>query len=199
MSLVKSLSSSEYLQIACIHKKMLKNSGFLSDCTIKFINNFYKQVHQFSSSIIIIDKLDNSDIITGFALLSTDSNNFFNKFIFKNLFLIIGNPINLFAFIKALMRKTIKKKLFLYNIELVHIAVDKDFQGKGIAKKIISELEAYLIKMNIKEYYLQVFDNNLIAKNLYIKNKFEILTSFKYGKRKKLLMKKNIAVCQNEK
>lgn len=52
------------------------------------------------------------------------------------------------------------------------ICVCENYRGKGFGKKIMNYLLEYAKNNNIKKIYLTVDKDNIIAKNLYEKNKF---------------------------
>jgi ribosomal-protein-alanine N-acetyltransferase len=77
--------------------------------------------------------------------------------------------------------------------EVVSLAVNKGFRNQGIA----SELLAYIFRIhgNIREWYLEVATDNILAINLYEKYKFHKMRVIKnyYGQNKDALQMK----CQN--
>ena len=99
----------DYIQIAQIHKRMLKNSGFLSECNVKFICLFYKKISIYKSSIILTEKnLTPKSQVKGFIFVSLESDKYFKKFLFNNLHWIIINPSTYYPVIKSLIRKIFK-------------------------------------------------------------------------------------------
>lgn len=51
--------------------------------------------------------------------------------------------------------------------------VREDYRGKGVGSLILKELLKWLRKMKIKDIRLQVYQNNAIAKNTYLKAGFK--------------------------
>jgi len=49
------LNKKDFNSIAKIHKKELKDSGFLGQCSIKFISFFYKKVIKYNSTILLVE------------------------------------------------------------------------------------------------------------------------------------------------
>lgn len=52
---------------------------------------------------------------------------------------------------------------------IISIAVDKDYRGKGIGKKLLKETIENLAKMEVKRIRIEVRESNEIAINLYKK------------------------------
>jgi len=76
------------------------------------------------------------------------------------------------------------------RIEIEYIVVDSDYRRKGIATKLLKEIE----KNDIKNITLEVKESNLIAINFYKKNGFRIEAIRKnyYGNENGYLMLKEL-------
>lgn len=76
------------------------------------------------------------------------------------------------------------------RIEIEYIVVDSDYRRKGIATKLLKEIE----KNDIKNITLEVKESNLIAINFYKKNGFKIEAIRKnyYGNENGYLMLKEL-------
>jgi len=56
---------------------------------------------------------------------------------------------------------------------IVSIAVDPDYQGKGIGNKLLQQALAWLVNSGFKHVFLEVRVDNEVAINLYDKHGFE--------------------------
>lgn len=181
----------DFLDLAVIHKNELKNGGFVSRCGINFIKFFYEKISKYDSSVLLIDKYENGKV-AGFIFCTTDHNEFYTRFLKENFFAVFRFRNLFFSLIRTAFKKIFSPPLPDYNAELVNVAVRSDDQGKGIAKLLIDEAEKILKKSRVYEYYLQVFEDNTNAVNLYNKIGFHIAKKIKIKDRQKLIMKKNI-------
>lgn len=184
------LTSNTFSQIALIHKKMLSNSDFLSECNVNFLAYFYNTIAESDSTILITE--NDGKKVKGFLFFTTDRENYMRNFLTKNFPSILKFSNIYIPLIRAIIRKVKSEHVPSYQNELVHIAVDSKFQGQGIGRKLLVELESILKVRNINEYYLQVFGDNLVAVSLYKKMGFETVKLFEKGHQIKYLMKKNI-------
>lgn len=57
--------------------------------------------------------------------------------------------------------------------ELIKIVVKKEYRSQGFGKILIENLKEYCIKNNIAKIFLEVREDNLIAKNSYLHSGFE--------------------------
>lgn len=181
-------SPKDFLQIAHIHKKMLSGTGFLSECSEKFIARFYKYIINFDSSLLFIVRKESKDIV-GFVFLTTERTKYYSRFLFNNLFSIIFYPSSFIPFLNAIVRKSKHKDIIKYDVELVHIAIDESSLGKGLGKLLINKGLKELHKKNITALYLQVYADNTAALALYKKMGFKIIGTVKSYERIKLIMK----------
>ena len=185
------LSHEDILQIAKIHKKELKNSGFLGQCSIKFISFFYEKVSIYDSSIILVKK-NNQGKVIGFCFFSKNINKYYKKFFKRNLLRTVFYISIYIPFIRSYFRIKNLKRSHNHKIELVQIAVDSKCQGRGIATELIKRGERELLKEGIFEYYLQVYNFNKKALRLYKKIGFDIIEKFEVNNKMKYLMKKSL-------
>lgn len=68
----------------------------------------------------------------------------------------------------------------LNKSEILFFAVDSNYQGKGIGKKLIMSFENECRNLNIKNYYL--FTTNHCNVSFYEKNKMTITQTFRFNK-----------------
>lgn len=180
-------NENEFRQIAEIQKTELKETGFLSNCSIRFLILFYTWMSLDKNSFVSIYE-ENDGTVSGFVFCVGERKRYYKRFFYKKLFNLIFYPREIVNILISILKKKIK--FIEYDAELTQIAVKSSFQGKGIASKLIEAAEKEFIKRGIFEYYLQVEENNINAVNLYKKFQFIIVDENKNDKIKKYLMKK---------
>lgn len=182
--------------VAKIQKNELKNDCFLSECSIRFIALFYKQIIKYDSTILCVNENSKKEI-RGFVFCTTNSQGYENHFLKKTIFQILFYPSIYFPMLKVVMQKimsaNISNNKFNYDCEIAHFAVDKQYQRTGIGKSLIMQVEEELRKRKIKEYHLQVFSDNLAALGFYESVGMKVVNEFSKGNRKKKLMFKKIS------
>ena len=181
----------DFHSIALIHKNELKDGGFVSENSVNFIKLFYEKIAKYDETILFINK-DESSRVTGFIFCAFDHRIFYKKFLKENFFVIFRFGKLFFSLVKTSFRKIFSEHFGVYKSELVNVAVDSDFHGKGIGKILIAAAEEKLDSKNVSVYFLQVFEDNISAVNLYKNIGFEIVDSLNIKGRKKLLMKKRL-------
>jgi ribosomal protein S18 acetylase RimI-like enzyme len=184
-------SNDDFLSIAIIHKNELLDGGFVSECSVNFIKLFYEKINKYGSSVLLIDKNENEKV-AGFIFCSVYHNEFYKKFLRENIFVIFKFRNLFLSLIKTVFRKMFSSHFQEYKSELVNIAVDSNFQGTGVGKKLIEDAEKKLSSKNVSVYFLQVFEDNASAVKLYKNIGFETVDSLAIKGRKKLLMKRKI-------
>ncbi len=184
------LNKNDFNEIARIHKKELKDSGFLGQCSIKFISFFYEKVSIYNSSIILVEK-NNKGKVIGFCFFSKNINEYYKRF-FKQNFFIIPFYKSIYIPLIFYFKREKKRIANIHRVELVQIAVNSKYQGRGIAKELIKRGERELLKEGIFEYYLQVYNFNKNALRLYKKIGFNIIEKFEVNNKMKYLMKKSL-------
>lgn len=177
--------------IAKIHKSQLGGTDVLSSCSLKTIELFYQTVSNLDTTILLTEK--SNEIITGFVYSCVGESSPISGFLKKHLLRIIFTPAAFLQIIKSILNKLLFRNKFQWSSELVYIAVDKKHTGKGIATKLIQNLENELLKRNVNEYCLQVFCDNPAVK-LYEKLNFETIGTIKKLCTNKYLMKKQIPI-----
>lgn len=182
--MIKSLNFSNIDEVAKIHMETLKGDFFPS-LGINFLKTFYEGVIG-KSDVYGFGVFDRGKLY-GFVVGTNDSGKFFSE-IFKSRFLkltfivltqLIKNP--------SLIKKTLETFLYTDKVkgpksELVVIAVDKNFQGKGAGKILVNALEKAFKRGGIKQYKLTVHADKK-AIGFYEHLKFSRLSAFNlYGK-----------------
>lgn len=156
--MVKRLTSKDCLAITKIHTSSLAGD-FLPSLGFNFLKTFYDGV--IGKCGVYGFGVFEDGKIHGFVIGTTDSSKFFSRAIkahFLKLSLLltvrlIKNPTLVKNVLETLRYS---KKAVGPKAELVVIAVDEDYQGKGVGKLLIEALESAFRKEEIKRYKLTV-------------------------------------------
>ena len=165
------------LQIAKIHKAQI-NKGFLSTLKPAFLENIYTAIIESDTGFCVVVK--EGDRIAGFISGTTDINAlyryFIKKYFFQSLVLVIQKIFKV-SYIKKMIETLLYpvKESKLPQAELLTMAVDRQFQGQGIASKIFVEFLEEMKKRNIKSFKVLVGEELTPAIHFYEKNGFTFL------------------------
>ncbi len=182
--MIKPLNAAYIKEVAEIHQEALKGDFFPS-LGINFLKTFYEGV--FKNSDLYGFGIFQGRKLCGFVIGTKDSGKFFSE-VFKSRFL----KLSLIVFIQLLKNPNHLKNIletFLYTkrvegpkSELVVIAVDRNFQGKGAGKLLVNALESAFKKDSIRSYKLTVHADKKSV-GFYEHLKFSRISSFNlYGK-----------------
>lgn len=168
---------SDVLEVAQIHKSEI-NKGFLSFLGIPVLSRFYKSVVSSNNSFCFVAR-DNNKIV-GFVAGSTDLAGF-NKYFFKKYLLIlilimISNVFN--PFVRKKIKDNflhLKKKDNLPSAELLAIAIDRGFQGKGLGTNLLQEFISEMKNRNV-ECFKVLVGKELNLSKFYLKNNFQLIS-----------------------
>lgn len=188
------LKNEHIVDVVRLHSSALKGD-FLPSLGISFLTTFYKTLINEPNTCTLVYYQKHQ--VLGFVIGTKDMA-LFLKNILKKRFLefclliayqIIKNPQLLKKVFETLFYT---KKESGPKAELVIIAVDQKYHGKGIGKALITNLEKIFLKNNITQYKLTVIDGKE-AVGFYSYLKFQPTANFNlYGKRW-LVFEKNIA------
>jgi ribosomal protein S18 acetylase RimI-like enzyme len=171
MQLLKTnkLKQSELKQIVDIHLKEL-NESFLNNFGSNFLEVIYPAIF-FNKNNICLLVLDKESVV-GFLVATKDGDRFNQDLIKEKFYLLskeiirssIKNPLLLVEIVKWKMRPPNDNKI---KPELQFIAIKKDYQNKGLGKKLITELNKEFRKAGIKEYRVGTKADNLNSNRFY--------------------------------
>lgn len=156
--MVKRLTSKDCLAIAKIHTSSLAGD-FLPSLGFNFLETFYDGV--IGKGGVYGFGVFKDGRIRGFVVGTRDSSKFFSLALRSNFV-----KLSFLLLIKLVKKPSLVRNVvetFLYpkkdagpKAELVVIAVDKDYQGKGVGKLLIEALESAFRKKGVKHYKLTV-------------------------------------------
>jgi len=177
--MIREIKLNDAKNIALIHFLSLPED-FLPSLGFKFLKSFYTGVIG-KPGIFGFVNLEGSEI-AGFVVGSENMDVFFKNALKSNFFKLIylllievaKKPIILINIIETLFYT---KKESGPSAELIVIAVDKKYRGKGIGRKLINTLDKEMKKRKINFYKLTVTKRNKGAKAFY-----ENLGFYKYSK-----------------
>ncbi len=176
-------------EISILHRSLFKDH-YLGKFTLNFIRRFYSCYLTRNIIFLIAESEDNK--VVGFvmggksSILAECMNQFMRKFFFQYLVEVIVKP--------SLWLYTLKRILILFRNKikrdskldrtltwgLLSIGIDKQYQGKGVAKKLLIEFELAL-PLDISKYILSVKEDNKKAIAFYNKNGFVLKTRKRDG------------------
>ncbi len=159
---------------------------------------YYYLVNDYNTISYCVKK---NGMIIGFVLASFHANGLYKRIFFRG-FLNFFPPI----FLSFLKNPSLFKRMLISFIStgkhktpqsqaasILSICVRPDNAGKGIGKMLIDKLENELILHNVDSYYLTTdADNNELTNNFYLKNNFQLYSTFWQGKRSMNLYIKEI-------
>ena len=178
-------------QVASLHRENI-NKGFLSSLGNKFLRCLYKAISLSEKSILIVYIENNK--VKGFISGTYDIKEIKNILkrkcflIFFRIFLkIILNPRRLKKFIETYKYSSNDEDTYIFNInaELLSIAVEKDYRGKGIASLLYNELVKFFKENNIKEFKIIVGEKLKGAQKFYEKMGAKKIAEFELHKGEK--------------
>ncbi len=159
-------------KIAQIHKQEIKK-GFLSSLPAIFLEKLYLSI--IGNDFCIVAKEGNE--VIGFTAGTADIRKlyyyFLKKYFFVSVFFLLPKIVNIRKIIEILFYPQKGKKL--PSAELLAIAVKKDFQGQGIAKKMFEVFISEMKKRNVGAFKVLVGEELKPAINFYEKSGFEFL------------------------
>jgi ribosomal protein S18 acetylase RimI-like enzyme len=178
---VKTLQKSEIEQIVKLHQKIL-NESVLNKFGYSFLFIIYKSIPENPQNIVLV--LRDKKKIVGFTVATLDSSNFYKKIVNNNFLLlslaiiktIILNPLLLYQVMSWILNKSSSKK---YPAELQFIALDSNYQGKGLGTKMVKELVKLFKSSNINYFKVGTKKNNLLSNKFYRKLGYKYLFSEK--------------------
>ena len=173
---IKLADEKDCFQIAEIHFKEIKY-GFLNQLGMGFLGYFYSAMIDSPNAFLIIAKENNSVIgfVSGCTNLNKFYKEFFRKYIFKSFLVFFKKMFSFHIFKKVfeIIKYSQKEEKDLPRSELLSIAVMQDFQGQGVALKLLEKFVSEMKKKKIGEFKVIVGENLIQANKFYQKNGFE--------------------------
>lgn len=167
--------------IAIIHYNNFKNA-FLCDLGINFLILLYNWILSSNSGFGFIVKNDNK--IIGFVSGVYNSSGIISSFIKKN-FLKAAPLLVLNCFKKPKNLKRIFETIFYpkksdidIKAELLSIAVDDNYRGKGYSQELFRYFKEYLEKQDITVFKITVDKDNVAANKFYINRGCKLVNTY---------------------
>lgn len=189
-------TENNFIEFAEIHKCRLKGLDFLSDCSVKFIEHFYRTIVHLPSIIIVAEFSEPEHRVTGFFLLTKNKDEFMRYFLKKNVFKIVMSPSAYIPIAKAVLNKFLfrNQARFDYQNEGVYLCTAL-WAPKGTGTRIMIRSEAEMKKARFDYFYVTVFERNLTAINFYRKFGFKVIAEYETFRGKKFLLSKGLSKC----
>lgn len=176
MFLIRSAKKNDCFQVARIHCQEIK-WGFLSQLGEKFLYYFYEAMTDSPNAFLIIAKNNNS--VIGFISGCTDLKKFYQEFVRKYILkvslILLKRILNLRVIKKIfeIMKYSKQNKENLPEAELLSIAVSKEFQGSGVAQKLLEKFFFEMKERGIKQVKVIIGENLPRAVRFYEKSGFK--------------------------
>ena len=145
----------DYAQVASLHERCI-TEGFLSELGAPFLNILYSSMGNSAGVFCITANCDGR--VVGFISGAADIKNFHKEFFRKNLFKA-GIAVFPKLFRKGFIKKIIDDLFYpSKNVhepaiaELMSIAVDAEYRGKGISEKLFLAFKDELRSHGIKRF-----------------------------------------------
>lgn len=177
-----------------IHQEALPED-FLPSLGTSFLSTLYQGLIG-KRGIFGFVALEKGEVI-GFVLGTEDMDKFLKVGLLSNFI-----KLSLLLFLQILKKPTILKNIFetfFYShkesgpkAELVVIALDEAYRGRGLGKTLVVVLEKEMKKRKIKEYKLTVTKRNSKAIAFYNRLGFEKKSEFRLYDKKWFVLLKNI-------
>ncbi len=160
------------LPIAKIHQTEI-SGGFLSSLSPAFLKLFYIALMESGFSFCVVAK--ESDQVVGFVSGVVNMNKFYRYFLthyFFQSFVILLPKVffSLRKIIESLLYP--KKEASLPQAELLVIAIQKEFQGRGLGSQLLSAFATEMKKRNVTVFKVVVGETLPQAIRFYEKNNF---------------------------
>lgn len=172
--IIRLANKDDCLKIAKIHVQEIKH-GFLSELGEKFLYYFYQAIINSSNTFLIV--AENNNLVVGFVSGSTDLKKFYKEFFkkygFKVFLILLRRILNIIIIKKVFETIKYSKKEDFLKAEFLSIAVLTNFQGLGIARKLLDKFISEMKKRNITKFKVIIGENLTRAIGFYEKNGFK--------------------------
>jgi ribosomal protein S18 acetylase RimI-like enzyme len=166
-------SDDELIQVAKIHSNQL-HLGFLASLGEKTLVLMYKSIDRWSESCLITSS--DKGNISGFVSGTTSVGGLYIQFLRRDLLRWIWillpklSPKNVWRIMELLLYPSKKDEVEeMLDSELLTLAVCEEAKGKGVAKKLYSELGEFFKFKGVDGYRVMVGDELERAKAFYTK------------------------------
>lgn len=161
--------------VAKIHYDSLR-ADFLPSLGIDFLKKFYDASLESRFGLTYIYLLENK--VVGFVVVSWDSSKLLKDIFFKKSFWVLTCGIKRIICDYKIFKNTIEliRDVFLSKNddpvkgEIVIIAVDDNFRGRGIGKQLVSQAARCLLERDIKQCRTKTLLSNRAVISFYNKN-----------------------------
>ena len=185
MDVVKA-ENRDYSAVANLHINEISR-GFLSTLGNVFLLRLYETINKEDGACVLVAR-ENKDIL-GFIAGVIDTKGLFKKIVMKKWMYLLP-PLVWYIFRFAVLKKMVETVMYGFKkkdssesigtctAELLAIAVGKDFQGKGIGRMLLSELEVFFTSKDISKYKVVTFSLDNQSNKFYTSCDFKQVKSF---------------------
>lgn len=177
--IIRLAKSEEARDIAVIHKSEI-GGGFLSSLPVSFLANLYQAIIESGGGFCVAAE-ENGKIV-GFIAGTADVKGlyryFFRNYFFSSTFILAKKVFGL-KFIRRVLENIFYpvKEKDLPPAELLTMAVEKDFRGRGIALEMFARFKEEMKQKNVSIFKVLVGEELKPAISFYEKSGFSFLKS----------------------
>jgi GNAT superfamily N-acetyltransferase len=188
------LTKNEFTTVARLHKNGIKK-GFLSSLSDNFLKQLYFAISTTKGSIVFVSKDPNTQKVIGFIAGALDTRGMYLSLLFFHgwKFLIHLFP---YAFQIKIFKKILETLFYpilqkkhrsnkngqmnssRYCAELLSISVDENYQGRGIGKKLVNQLEIHFKNLGTHSYKVVTFSKDVNSNRFYLTCNFVLNRQF---------------------
>jgi ribosomal protein S18 acetylase RimI-like enzyme len=170
---IRSAIHYDFDTVAKLHQKSIA-TGFLSKLGLNFLKELYNAIGKQDSTKIFVAEADGN--VCGFIAGTVCTHRLYKRVVFQNgyrfafLLLKFMFDVKMLGMLCETFYYGFKKKNNIsssISSELLSISVDETFRGKGVGKKLVSELEFFFKNSGVKTYKVVTFSEDRKANDFY--------------------------------
>ena len=166
------LSHDDYRQVARLHQQAI-SEGFLSSLGVNFLALLYEAIDRSGSSVLLVVR--EGERVVGFVSGAPGLREVY-RYLLSSWFRLgvalipsLFSPRKVFRILEtfAFSRKADSNLIDLPRDELLSIAVEQSFRGKGHAERIFRDLQRHFRTIGVRQFKIVVGDELLPAHRFY--------------------------------
>lgn len=181
--MIKLAEKKDAMKIAAMHKKEI-SGGFLSSLPVLFLEKIYLSIIERDICVVAKEKDELVGFVAGTKNIKMLYGYFSKKYFFYSIFVFLPKLFN----IRKVLEDVFYIKKEEISAELLTIAVDKNFQGKGIAKEMFDFFAREMSRRGVKEFKVVVGEKLKPAIGFYERVGFKFLRETEVHKGQKSLI-----------
>lgn len=185
---IRRAEKKDYIQIAQLHKEGIKK-GFLSSLGMQFLTRLYWAINNEPGAYILV--ADENGIVAGFISGVVDIQGFYKRILLRRWFHLMA-PLVGYLINVSIIKKVVETVLYGLKTkkneshasectaEMLSVAVNNNYRGQGVGKKLVDALENFFKKENVKEYTVVTFSLDNSSNGFYNACNFSFAGTFSH-------------------